>query len=84
MNINELDEQANAHAGLTSWQCNVPADEIIELIAAYREAVAALNEALPGCIGYAEYWSGEGADKADKSCMQVREALDTAKRLGVE
>ena len=46
MNINELYEQANAHAGLTSWQCNVPADEISELIAAYLEAVAALDAVL--------------------------------------
>lgn len=78
----ELDNESMSENAAYIADANPSA--IIELIAAYREAVAALNEALPGCIGYAEYWSGKGADKADKSCMQVREALDTAKRLGVE
>jgi len=72
MNINELYEQANAHAGLTSWQCNVPADEIIELIAAYRESVAALG----AMVTYA---------RADRCGLKIADdALATAKRLGVE
>ena len=82
MNINELEELAKEWNRFDAD--NEYSQSFLELIAAYREAVSALNEALPGCIGYAEYWSGKGADKADKSCMQVREALDTAKRLGVE
>ena len=78
------DESATVEQNDSDYIAAANPSAILELIAAYREAVAALNEALPGCIGYAEYWSGKGADKADKSCMQVREALDTAKRLGVE
>ena len=81
MNINELDEQANAHAGLTSWQCNVPADEILELIAAYREAVAALdiNTEL-----FDQYDSCHKLSITEPARKRARDALDTAKRLGVE
>lgn len=76
MNINELDEQANAHAGLTSWQCNVPADEILELISAYREAVAALWI----CAKHNELFHG----KEHNTVIGSLHALATAKRLGVE
>ena len=43
MNINELEELAKANVGLTSWQCNIPADQILDLTAAYKEAIAAFN-----------------------------------------
>lgn len=41
MNINEMESLAKANSGLISWPCNIPADSILELISAYREAVAA-------------------------------------------
>jgi len=75
MNINELDEQANAHAGLTSWQCNVPADEIIELIAAYREAVVVIKGSPCMCFAGCEICDNWPTNE---------QALTTAKRLGVE
>lgn len=67
MNINELEELAK------EWdrfdEGNEHSQSFLELIAAYREAVAAISNTL------------NGADTSRRDC---RSALATAKRLGVE
>jgi len=73
MNINELEKLAIAHAGLTSWQCNAPADETIQLIAAYRESVSALER----CYDYRYCLTVADTEIVDS-------ALDTAMRLGIK
>ena len=81
MNINELFEQVKANSGLTGWQCNVRADSILELIAAYREAVAALdiNTKL-----FDQYDSCHKLSITEPARKRARDALATAKHLGVE
>ena len=75
MNINELDE-------LTKEWNRFDADNeylqsFLELIAAYREAVAALSDPALYC---------SDTTYCDEFCCREkqRNALDTAKRLGVE
>ncbi len=77
MNINELDE-------LTKEWNRFDADNeylqsFLELIAAYREAVAALVFANKELKEWNSCSSGE-----DFNSLQINKALDTAKRLGVE
>lgn len=71
MNINEMESLAKANSGLISWQCNVPADEISELIAAYRGAIAALEVVQEMCDP--PTWVSDGV---------IDPMLATAKRLG--
>ena len=77
MNINEMESLAKANSGLISWPCNIPADSILELISAYREAVAALSDPALYC---------SDTTYCDEFCCREkqRNALATAKHLGVE
>ena len=73
MNINELEKQAIEWAAFDLHNEYSPA--IIELIAAYREAVAVIKGSNCMC------WSG---CEICENCPTNEQALDTAKRLGVE
>ena len=75
MNINELDELAKEWNRFDAD--NEYSQSFLELIAAYREAVAALSDPALYC---------SDTTYCDEFCCREkqRNALDTAKRLGVE
>lgn len=75
MDINELEELAKEWNRLDAD--NEYSQSFLELIAAYREAVAALSDPALYC---------SDTTYCDEFCCREkqRNALDTAKRLGVE
>lgn len=76
MNINELEDLTK------QWSASEPEEypaTVLELIAAYREAVAALVFANKELKEWNSCSSGE-----DFNSLQINKALATAKRLGVE
>ena len=79
MNINELDELAKEWNRFDAD--NEYSQSFLELIAAYREAVAALdiNTKL-----FDQYDSCHKLSITEPARKRARDALDTAKRLGVE
>lgn len=79
MNINELDELAKEWNRFDAD--NEYSQSFLELIAAYREAVAALdiNTEL-----FDQYDSCHKLSITEPARKRARDALDTAKRLGVE
>ena len=58
--------------------------EIRELIAAYREAVAALDDAFYFLERHSNRWDGINGKHPNEVADAARAALTTAKRLGVE
>ena len=70
MNINELEELAKEWNRFDAD--NEYSQSFLELIAAYREAVAALDKVV------------RISDRKHDAWDEAKEALDTAKRLGVE
>ncbi len=79
MNINELEELAKEWNRFDAD--NEYSQSFLELIAAYREAVAALdiNTKL-----FDQYDSCHKLSITEPARKRARDALDTAKRLGVE
>ena len=79
MNINELDELAKEWNRFDAD--NEYSQSFLELIAAYRAAVAALdiNTKL-----FDQYDSCHKLSITEPARKRARDALDTAKRLGVE
>ena len=79
MNINELEELAKEWNRFDAD--NEYSQSFLELIAAYREAVAALdiNTEL-----FDQYDSCHKLSITEPARKRARDALDTAKRLGVE
>ncbi len=79
MNINELEELAKEWNRFDAD--NEYSQSFLELIAAYREAVAALdiNTEL-----FDQYDSCHKLSITEPARIRARDALDTAKRLGVE
>ena len=78
MNINELEDLTK------QWSASEPEEypaTVLELIAAYRESVAALdiNTKL-----FDQYDSCHKLSITEPARKRARDALDTAKRLGVE
>ena len=84
MNINELEELAKAQPKgrvKSDYLAAANPSAILELIAAYRESVAALdiNTKL-----FDQYDSCHKLSITEPARKRARDALDTAKRLGVE